>query len=282
MSAKLENFVRGATHLPAMPTMIGRLLSALNNPAFSGDELSKIISTDASLSAKVLKMANSAFYFRRETVSSVKFAAVRLGHKTLRSLVLTVWTQTFKTFPLKQGELALVSGLLARGTATAVGASLLIQPVQAGLAEETYIAGLLHDIGQLALICQLGREYESGILSRAVSEQKELPVVENEVLGFDHAMLGARLLQSWNIPAVAVHAAAEHHRAVVDPVSDPVVAAVALADDLAARRGQTVAEHAQRPDQAALLAFFRLQDLPAFEAKWDQQLQTLNQALESL
>ena len=282
MSEKLEAFVRGATHMPALPTMIGKLLSALNDPAFSIDDLSKIISTDTSLSAKVLKMANSVFYYRMEKVSTVDVAAIRLGHKTLRSLVLTVWTQTFKTFPLKKGEMALVTELLEHGTATAVGASMLIQPINAGLSEEAYIAGLLHDIGQLALICQLGLNYENYILNRTMDEKKDIRVVENEVLGFDHAMLGARLLQSWNIPAVAAHAAAEHHRAVVNPAKEPVVAAVALADDLAMRKWRNVAENTPRENRDELMAFFRLSDPPAFEEQWDQRLQALNQVLESL
>ena len=282
MSAKLEDFVREAAHIPAMPTMIGRLLSALNDPLFSIDELSKIISTDTALAAKVLKMANSVFYFRLERVSTVDVAAVRLGHKTIRSLVLTVWTQTFKTFPMKKDEMNLVTDLLSHGTATAVGAGMLIQPTHAGLAEESYIAGLLHDIGQLALIRQFGRNYEDGILNRAMDEHKDIRVIENDVFGFDHAMLGGRLLQSWNIPEVSVHAAAEHHRMVVDPVKEPVVAAVALADDLATRKWRNVAENAPRQNQEELLAFFRITDLPAFEAQWDSRLQALNQTLDSL
>ena len=282
MSEKLEKFVRGATHLPAMPTMIGKLLTAFDNPAFSTDELSRTIATDTTLSAKVLRMANSAFYFRMERVSTVETAAVRLGHKTVRSLVLTVWTQTFKTFPLEKTELELVSRLLEHGTATAVGASMLMQPMHAGLADEAYVAGLLHDIGRLALVCQLGKTYERDVLARVRRETQDLAAIEREVLGFDHALLGARLLQSWNIPVVAVHAAAGHHRAVVEAAKEPVVAAVALADDLATRRASHVAENALRPNLDAWMEYFRLADLPAFEAQWDAKLEALTTALDGL
>ena len=282
MSDKLEKFVQGASHLPALPTVIGKLLSALNNPSFSIDALSRIIATDTSLSAKVLKMANSVFYYRVERVATVDVATVRLGHKTLRSLVLTVWTQTFKTFPLKNGELGLITPLLEHGTATAVAASLLIQPVQAGLAEDAYLAGLLHDIGRLALICQLGPSYDADILQRAIQEQALIQDVEREVLGFDHAMLGARLLQSWHIPVLAVQAAADHHRALVDPLQAPMLAAVALANDLTTRRGCNVAPAALRQQRNELEEFFRLTDLPAFVEKWDQKLAALHTALEGL
>lgn len=282
MSGKMEAFVRGATHMPALPSMIGKLLAALDDPTLSADELCKIILSDTSLSAKILKMANSVFYYRMEPVATVKVAAVRLGHKTIDSLVLTVWTQTFKTFPVKGDELGMITDLLAHGTATAVGANLLIQRINPGLAEETYIAGLLHDIGQLALICQLGRSYETDILTRAMGEQRDVRAVETEILGFDHAMLGARLLQSWNIPAMAVHAAAEHHGVVQDLAKAPVLAAVALADDLAMQKGRHLAEYATRPNREALMAFFRLTDLPAFEEQWDLKLQALTQALDSL
>ena len=266
MSEKLEKFVRGATHLPAIST----------------DELSRTIATDTTLSAKVLRMANSAFYFRMERVSTVETAAVRLGHKTVRSLVLTVWTQTFKTFPLEKTELELVSRLLEHGTATAVGASMLMQPMHAGLADEAYVAGLLHDIGRLALVCQLGKTYERDVLARVRRETQDLAAIEREVLGFDHALLGARLLQSWNIPVVAVHAAAGHHRAVVEAAKEPVVAAVALADDLATRRASHVAENALRPNLDAWMEYFRLADLPAFEAQWDAKLEALTTALDGL
>ncbi len=282
MPVKMEAFVRGATHLPALPSMIHKLLAALDDPALSVNELCTIISTDTSLSAKLLKMANSVFYYRMEPVSTVKVAAVRLGHKTINSLVLTVWTQTFKTFPVKGDELELITDLLTHGTATAVGANLLVQRINPALSEEAYVAGLLHDIGQLALICQLGRSYETDILLRAMAGPKGILAVEQEVLSFDHAMLGARLLQSWNIPAAAVHAAAEHHRIVRKPEKEPVLAAVALADDLAMQRGCHLGEHVMHPNREDLMTFFRLTDLPAFEAQWDQKLQALTQALESL
>ena len=282
MSAKLEVFIRGATHMPALPTMIGKLLSAFNDPRFSVEKLSGIISTDTSLAAKVLKMANSVFYFRQENVSTVKIATVRLGHKTIRSLVLTVWTQTFKTFPLQKSELGLITGLLEHGTATAVGAQLLMQLVCADLAEEAYVAGLLHDIGRLALICQLGQIYEAEILNRAMIEKKDIREIETDVLGFDHAMLGARLLQSWNIPALSVRAAADHHHFVADPATEPVVAAVALADDLVTRKGHNVAEKALCPNRDDLMAFFQLKDLPAFEEQWSTKLQAMTVALERL
>ena len=282
MSGKLEEFVRSATHMPALPTMVEKLLLALNKPSVSVDELSKIVSTDTVFSAKVLKMANSVFYFRAEPAATLKIATVRLGHKTIRSLAVTVWTQTFKTFPLKKTEQDLIAELLQHGTAAAVGASLLVQQVQGSLAEDAYMAGLLHDIGRLALICQLGGRYQAEVLNRAIAEQQAIQDVEQDVLGFEHAMLGAHLLQSWHISDVAVQAAARHHRAAIYPEKEPLVAAVALADDLASRKGFNLAQNTPRLKRDAFMEFFRITDLPAFEEQWKSKLQSLTQSMENL
>ena len=282
MAAKIDAFLKGSTNLPALPNMIGKLLTALDDQAFSTAKLSQIIATDTSLAARVLKMANSVFYFRMEKIATVDTAAVRLGRKTIRSLVLTVWTQTFKSLRQQDGELGLVSKLLEHGTATAVGASLLIKPLHAGLAEEAYVAGLLHDIGQLALSCQLGRRYENDVLAQLTREQKMILAVENDVLGFDHAMLGERLLKSWNIPAESVKAAARHHDSAVDPAADPVVAAVALADELASRKWQDELGYVPRSNVDEMLKQFRITDLTALEEQWNQRLQSLQEALATL
>lgn len=252
MASKLESFISGATRLPALPSTIGQLMRELNDPLTATPQICQTIEADTTLSAKVLKLANSAFYQRLEAVTGIHQAVVRLGHKTVRSLALTVWTQSIRDAQHSGDVSALIAKQLAHGTATAVIARILIQRRQPAAAEDAYMAGLLHDIGRLALFCQLGEDYANPVCRRATREPCDLLVLERETLGFDHAMLGARLMDSWHIPAVCIESAARHHEPALQAQTEPILTAVALADFFATGLGLNVEPDAPRINRDAL------------------------------
>lgn len=261
MPNALESFISGATHIPALPSTITRLMLELNNPNTTTQQICQTIEADTTLSAKVLKLANSVFYQRLEKAATIHQAVVRLGQKTLRSLALTVWTQSVRDASRTDDENALIARQLAHGTATAVISRLLILRRNPAIADDAYIAGLLHDIGRLALLCQMGETYATTVCQRAARDHRDILILEQEILGFDHAMLGARLMASWHIPPICIESASRHHDSEIDAKADPVLSAVATADFLATSLGLNVEPDAPRQNRDALFQEC-LQDAP--------------------
>lgn len=254
--------------MPSLPTQVGRLLSKIDNPVSTSRDVERLILPDATLSAKVLKMANSVFYCRIGHVNSVSDALVRLGFKTTRSLIITVWTHTLKAFSGDGDDLEMLSSMLGHGAACAVVTKALMEHVEPSRAEDSFVAALLHDIGRIGLICQIREKYETEVLHRVADDpSREIRHIEEEVLGFDHSMLGAKLMEKWHLPQLYIETALNHHAEEIKPAENNVLAAVALADTLVSGMGYNVALNAVRPSRQNLVDYFRIADMDAFLTK---------------
>jgi HD-like signal output (HDOD) protein len=261
--ARLAEFLQGASRLPVLPQVTIRLLNAVNSPDSTAKDVGKIIEAEPSLAARALKMANSPFYGRGGRVSTIQSAVVVLGLKTVRSLALTVWTHTLRSRLGTAEDMVLLSPLLTHGLATGVVAGMLAERHQRLLAEDAYMAGLLHDIGRVALAAQLGQDYRTVILGPALRGGLPLHEQENVVLGFDHRALGAALLASWVLPRFIVDVVEHHHDAAIAPESHFLLATVALADHYASRLGYNLVKEMPRPAHDNIAAFFGLGDANA-------------------
>jgi len=256
----IDAFIQRAERLPVMPKATVRLLELLEFPDCSTQELAEVIETEPALAVKILKLANSPFYGQRGRIASVARAVVVLGAKTIRSLAMAVWTHTLKAQMLGADEMKLMLPLLQHGLATGVAAQMLVEKTSRALAEDAFMAGLLHDIGRVALVAQLGTRYQGYILDPAVRDRVSLHEMEAAVLGFDHRALGARLMTSWGLPGFLAAVAEHHHDAGLAPDAQNLVAAVALADNCASLLGFNLAIEILRPPQAEIAAFHGLAD----------------------
>lgn len=274
-AARLAEFLRHAQRLPVLPQATLRLLEAANSPDSTATDVAKIIEAEPSLAARALKMANSPFYGRGGQVSTILNAVVVLGLKTIRSLALTVWTHTLRAQLGTAEGLLLLSPLLGHGLATGVVAGMLATRHQHQLAEDAYLAGLLHDIGRVALVAQLGADYRDAILVPALRAGRPLHEQENALLGFDHSALGAALLSSWTLPRFIVDVVAHHHDKSIIAESQFLVAAVALSDCYASRLGYNLAAELPRPAHDDIAAFFGLDDAAAAADFLDQCMQRI-------
>ena len=259
--SRLNEFIQGASNLPVLPKVTIRLLNALDAPETSAREIAGIIEAEPILSARLLKLANSSYYGQRGNISKVNSAVAVLGSKTIRSLALTIWTHTLKLQARKPEEMALMAPLLAHGLVAGIAARMLAERVNQTLSEEAFMAGLLHDIGRVALVAQLGKDYQTLVLDPAVSEGVPLHEKETEILGFDHRALGAALMKSWSLPAFLARVVELHH----DPVTVPggatfFVSAVSLADSFATQLGFNLALGGRPLIQDHVAAYFGLND----------------------
>ncbi|MCB9556752.1 MAG: HDOD domain-containing protein [Deltaproteobacteria bacterium] len=268
--------------MPAPPGLIGRLMAKINDPDSSVDEVAKILGSDPTSSVRLLKLANSAFYGMMGKISTVQRAVVVLGFKTVYSLVVTIWTHTLAARSRDADEFRLLSSMFAHGLTSAISASLLVRSRESVIPDDAFMAGLLHDIGRTALVCQLGKDYEDRVLLPAEHGNQSLTELELSVLGFSHTELGAELMSQWHLPQFLSAVAARHHDAEIDRDSEPLLAAVMLADSLATVSGSNVAPGANRPDRTELRAGFGVaeeEDVQAHADECQTQLQSFLEAL---
>ncbi|MEI6416030.1 MAG: HDOD domain-containing protein [Pseudomonadota bacterium] len=261
--ARLKEFIQGASRLPVLPRVTIRLLNALDSPESSSQYIAEIIQAEPTLSARLLKLANSSFYGQRGLISTVRNAVAVLGSKTIRSLALAVWTHTLRSHARNAEELTLMAPLLSHGLAAGVAARMLAGRVSQDRSEDAFMAGLLHDIGRVALVAQMGREYQTQILDPAQREGVPLHEKEGSILGFDHRALGSALMASWALPPFLANVVEKHHDSGIVPEKQFFIAAVVLADSFSTYLGFNLAIGTPRPEQEELAAFFGLQNKEA-------------------
>lgn len=195
--------------LPALPQVFLELQQAINGKSTSADDLAEIISQDPSLTAFLLRMVNSAFYSLPMQIDTISRAVTVVGVNQLSTLAVgTSVMSLFKDVPAEVLDMeqfwkhSVTCGLIARRLCRVTGK---------GDPERAFVAGLLHDIGQLILL-QAEPQKATGVLAHARNKDVLLWAEEKKLLGFDHATLGGMLLRKWNFPFVLVAAVLEHHQ----------------------------------------------------------------------
>ncbi len=194
--------------LPARPQVFSRLQVAMARPDASAREVARVIASDTALTVKVLQIANSAFFRRARRISNIEQAVQYLGFQCVRNLVMCA--EVFSRWPGRMRHAAVdLEDLQMHAQRTAAVAQALTEGTQ--FADDTVLAGLLHDIGYWVLIQECPRELEQAI-ELALAGGLSLPQAEYEILGASHAEIGAYLLAIWGLPYAVVEAVAHHHR----------------------------------------------------------------------
>lgn len=215
--------------LPSPPEIAQRMLVAVNRDDVDVRQLAALIARDQSLTARLLRLANSAFFSIRTKVTSIPQATTLLGFARVRDLVigLSVWTAL-------EGKSA--AGRRHRRTMWMHTA--MVAATAKTLAEQTgddgaeaFAGGLLHDVGKLVLGLRLGDSYWA-LLEEAQESGRPAEEVETESFGCQHATVGGWLLQLWRLPPALVDGVALHHEPLMPDFGVDLPAAVAVADRL--------------------------------------------------
>jgi putative nucleotidyltransferase with HDIG domain len=205
MSGNLKKIVMEAADLPTIPTVARKVVKALSNPNSNIKDLNNLISTDQALSARLLKIANSAMYYCQREIRSLSMAMSRIGLASLKSIVLAVSTKDiYKTF----GE---PEKLLWEHS---VGASIAAQTVANAIggfkADEIFTGGLMHDIGKTLLNNKDPKKY-SQVFQEVHEGGKSFVEVEKEIYDYTHAEVGSLLINKWNLPEILTEVIRIHH-----------------------------------------------------------------------
>ena len=200
--------LRKEHQLPALPQVFLELQQAINRSNTSSKDLAAIISQDPSLTAFLLRMVNSAFYSLPVQIDTISRAVTVVGVNQLSTLA--VGTSLMSLFDDVPADVIDVVQFWKHSVCCGLVARRLCRMTRRGDPERAFVAGLLHDIGQLILL-QAAPERAAAVLAHARSRDVLLYEEEKNLLGFDHATLGGMLLRKWNFPFVLVSAVLEHH-----------------------------------------------------------------------
>ena len=231
---RLERIVRQVEHLPPMPTSVMRILRALDNPKTSASQIADLLSLDQALTAGVLRMANSVLLGYGAACASVQDAVTRVGFQRVRSIVMAAsvaeqLNQQLTGYRLAAEE-AWHHAVVAASTARYFAGALHYPQ-----AEEAYIAGLLHDIGKVALDQHMREAYQTVVMLMSEGEL-QMWQAEEQVFGIDHGAVGGLMAATWQFPAALVNAIKFHHwPAYAEPAHQRLAALISLADALAPR-----------------------------------------------
>jgi HD-like signal output (HDOD) protein len=210
MGTSVSDLIQDITGLVSFPAVGMRVNEMVNDPATTAAQLGDVISQDPALTAQVLQIANSAAFGRTAQISTISRAVTVVGTKLIRDLVLAGSTvHAFEGIP---NDLVSLEDFWRHSLYCGVAARFLAEQRGSKGTETLFIAGMLHDVGQLVIFRKLPQESRQALLlSVEGDEDFALHHAEQQTLGFDHAQVGAALLRRWNFPPLLVECTEFHH-----------------------------------------------------------------------
>jgi putative nucleotidyltransferase with HDIG domain len=207
---RVKQVVSNIRNLPTPPIVFHQIQKVLNDPRVSAGQIAKILQEDPAMSVKVLKLTNSAFYGLQREVESVKQAVIIVGLEAIKNLVLSASVlDMFKgknidqEFQEKFWRHSLAVGFCARLLARRARSKGIIDP------DSAFSGGLLHDIGKVILCCFLVEEFKK--VQQEADRQSPSHLVEDRILGYNHAQIGSVLAEQWKLPKRLNAAISYHH-----------------------------------------------------------------------
>lgn len=196
--------------LPTLPVIAGQVVQRLGDPNSSIQDVAELILKDQSMSVKILKLVNSAFYGFPKRIGTISHALSILGFETVRGLVLGI--SILDTFQVREFDLL---RFWEHSIRTASLTSFMAMKANYPRRDEAFTVGLIHDVGKLVFMLKAPEQYHE-VLEQA--GESNLIACETAILEMDHAFVGAQLAKAWNFPAMYIQAIECHHHDPVRPV----------------------------------------------------------------
>lgn len=256
-SKDLDAYLTRIRHLPPSPTLMIHLINLFRQSDADVNEIVVLLRRDPALSAEVLRRCNNSFFGQEEPVKDLDEAVFRLGFYEIYQI--TVMLFSLRTMTVEKEVPGFPAEKLRRHSSTtgiAAGALALEFGVSEGVA---FTAGLLHDVGKLALALAEGPKYVK-LMEECEHTGASLSAAEKKLYGFNHSEVGARLLQRWGVPEELVIPVLGHNSSVGIADSQTLVIIVNLASRLANQieEKEPAAKFSELPEIKPLMEFIGL------------------------
>lgn len=213
MSVDFQTVVRSIGDLPPMPAVAAKVMELLGDPNVNYAKLGEAVSSDPAVSARLLKVANSAFYSMSREIKTLDHAIAIVGERTLRSLVLAASLESMnKSYGL------LEKLLWEDSIGCAIGCRILARKFSSADPEEAFLAGLFRHLGKVIMNYNDGESYRS-LVESVYAGEGTYSALEGSYFPYTHAVVGAAVLDKWNFNRSLVMTTL-HHDDMVIPVEE--------------------------------------------------------------
>jgi HD-like signal output (HDOD) protein len=206
-----QALVANIEDLVTLPEVALRIARMVDDPTSSALDIGREISNDAALTARLLRIANSPVFGHHGKIATISRAITVLGVRQVRDL--TVGLTAIRTFDGIGNELVTMASFWRHSLLCAVAADQINARRGAGRGDTPFVAGLLHDIGQLVIFNRIPELARRALLMSVDSvNDTGLYLCEQQVMGFDHAAVGVALARNWGLPRSLQECIEFHHR----------------------------------------------------------------------
>jgi putative nucleotidyltransferase with HDIG domain len=205
---RASDLLKGVVSVASLPGIYLRLSAVVSDPRSSAADVGHVIAEDPGLTARLLRLVNSAMYGFPSKIETVSHAISIVGTAQLQDLALA--TSVIRLFASVPESLVTMESFWRHSVACGVTARVIASRRREANVERYFVAGLLHDIGRPIMYMQIPAEARQAVL-HARETGEPLFRVEHALLGFDHAHVGQALLDLWKLPASLRESVANHH-----------------------------------------------------------------------
>ncbi|VAW81075.1 hypothetical protein MNBD_GAMMA12-3423 [hydrothermal vent metagenome] len=231
-SSDYHDLVNEVDHLVSLPTVCVKIMTLLNDPHSTAKDIERVLIQDPPLTAQLLRMANSPFYGLRSQIDTLSRAVSVIGTKRIHNLVLAV--SAIKSFDKLTNGIISIENFWSHSIYTGLIANILAKHSSVRQNDAIFIAGLLHDIGQLVIFNKRPDDVRVALtLMQDSSNDSDLYLYEREVMGFDHMQVGSELARRWLLPENLIACIEYHHLPSLAPSHNLELALVYLGNRLA-------------------------------------------------
>ena len=208
--ALVREAVKKVTTIATLPEVTAQIITTVEDPRSTASQLHKIVSHDPALVTRILKVVNSAFYGLPGQIGSIERAIVLLGLNAVKNIAVAASLgQLFRGAKLCEGFTA--KDLWTHCIAVGVAARDMAKQMKLSIADEAFLAGMIHDVGILMSL-QLYPEQLRKVCEAAKTSERDFCELERETIGLDHQQLGAGLAEQWKFPRSCQLVAGFHHK----------------------------------------------------------------------
>jgi putative nucleotidyltransferase with HDIG domain len=253
--------------LPAMPQILLKLIELCQTDEAGLGELADLIAKDPGMASKILAVANSSAYHRSSAKVGIEQSLMTLGTDTIKTLVIS--ESVFHTFNnFSHSASTDLRSFWKHSLTVAVIARAIAQRIDYPHTEEAYLAGLLHDVGRLALLAVAGNEYGANFLAQ---DDEHLCAIEQQTLQITHTEAGAWLIERWRLDSFLADSVLYHHEPIGRlEAAHPLIRIVLLANFLSSH--QLCDQDDPALEAAAAFCGIKVADLAAIDSGAAEQV----------